>query len=96
MTEDDMSNCMKFASTDPKQSGHLSGYTLSTCVHEINVCNLMLFIRSCSPDEESKVMSRMKNDMRGTLRGAIASCIVACCIRLCMLMLQMMMPHESV
>ena len=34
----------------------------------------MLFIRSCSPDEESKVMSRMKNDMRGTLRGAIASC----------------------
>ena len=42
----------------------------------------MLFIRSCSPDEESKVMSRMKNDMRGTLRGAIATCIFACCITL--------------
>ena len=26
---------------------HLSGYTLCTCVNEINVCNLMLFIRSC-------------------------------------------------
>ena len=88
MTEDDMSNCnlfLKFTTTDPKQSIHLSGYTLSTCVHEIDVCNLLLFIRSCSSDEESKVMSRRhahQNDMRGTLRGAIASCIFACCIAL--------------
>ena len=37
---------------------HPSGYTLSTCVHEIDVCNLMLFIPSCSSNEESKVMSQ--------------------------------------
>ena len=47
-----MSNCnlfLKFTTTDPKQSSHLSGYTLSTCVHEIDVCNLMLrgAIASC-------------------------------------------------
>ena len=56
-----MSNCnlsLKSASIDPKESSHLSGYRLGTCVHEIDVFNLMLFIRSCSSDEESKVMSQ--------------------------------------
>ena len=52
---------------------------ITTGVHEIHVCHLMLFIRSCSSDDESKAMSRLcahQNDTRGTLRGAIPSCIV--------------------
>ena len=74
-----MSNCnlsLKFASADPKQSSHLSGYTLGTCVHEIDVCNLMLFIRSCSSNEESKVMSR-NNKQDGGLRLLMAVFVMA-------------------
>ena len=52
-----VANCEIYVSSI-EQSIHPSGYTLSTCVHEIDVCNLMLFIRSCSSNEESKVMSQ--------------------------------------
>ena len=44
----------------------------------------MLFIRSCSSDEESKVKSTRyahQNDIRGTLRGAILSCILHAALR---------------
>ena len=43
---------------------------------EIDVCNLMLFIRSCSSNEESKVMSR-NNKQDGGLRLLMAVFLMA-------------------
>ena len=35
-----------------------TGICLGLYVHEIDVCNLLLFVRSCTSDEESNIMSQ--------------------------------------